>query len=297
MRVISLCTCAKRRVGANVQRMRKDQVSHGCCRGAQVGQDTERFQHGHLPESLVRPAGPVCCVQSLGMAPHRRHQFAIRGRCIRMVRLSFGFGKQMKQFYTASLATVAGASCVDCEAAVTASTAHSWTRSPVFMSEIVLSARNYLCCCVRANFDILRPFSQHTTSEEIHECLQRRNKPSTICSLWFSFDTQRIGVVMLFERYVKNIMAQHFIACLPWKFNCRSFCSSMRRLLCAVLQCDPEPRNIHSQGRESSASANGTIGSQAGFAAAIRPIKTANASPSLSFTPHGDEFCTPYSEC
>ena len=93
VRVISLCTCAKRRVGANVHRMRKDQVSHGCCRGAQVGQDTERFQNGHLPKSLVRPAVPVCCVLSPGMAPHRRHQFAIRGRCIRMVRLSFGFWK------------------------------------------------------------------------------------------------------------------------------------------------------------------------------------------------------------
>ena len=36
-----------------------------------------------------------------------------------------GLGKPMKQFYTASLAIVAVASCVDCEAAVTASTTHS----------------------------------------------------------------------------------------------------------------------------------------------------------------------------
>ena len=67
--------CAKRRVGANVHGMRKDQVSQGCCRGARVGQETERFQHG---------------LRSPGVAPHRRHQFAILGRCIRMVRLRFG---------------------------------------------------------------------------------------------------------------------------------------------------------------------------------------------------------------
>ena len=158
----------------------------------------------------------------------------------------------MKQFYTASLATVAVASCVDCEAAVTAPTTDCWTRSPVFISEIVLSLpENYLCCCVRANFDILRPFSQHTTSEEIHECLPRINKPSTISSLWFSFDTQRIGVVMLFEKYVKNkrpnMLSYAFLAYSVTGVSMLPFCSSiLRRLLCTVLQCDPEPRTIHS---------------------------------------------------
>ena len=72
--------------------------------------------------------GPFCCARSPGLSPHRRHHFAIHGRCIRMVRLSLGFGKTMQQFHTGSVATVAVASCVACQFSVTAPTTDCWTQ-------------------------------------------------------------------------------------------------------------------------------------------------------------------------